>query len=138
MEFINQFKQTEELLRIELFRKIKSKHTDRIPIIVDRGDKSLSLMTKHKFMVPYRNTFRLGEFIHSIRQYIPNITSADALYVFVGADNNLLPNTRDIKQVYDEYKDRDGFLYMTIFKENTLGTTNNSSLLTIIMKYLYQ
>ena len=58
------------------------------------------------------------------RANIPSklISPNEAIYLLVGEGNNTLVNgPTPIADVYDKYKDEDGFLYITFTSENTFG-----------------
>ncbi|KAK4284371.1 hypothetical protein QN277_001216 [Acacia crassicarpa] len=98
--------------------KIKEKHPDRIPVIVDRADKSdITRIDKNKYLVPADIT--VGQFVYIIRRRI-KISSEKAIFVFV---NSTLPPTASLMSaIYEEHKDEDGFLYLTYSGENTFGS----------------
>ena len=94
------------------------KYKDRIPIIVEiiKCNKTIIGLDKHKFLVPYDLT--LAQFLCVIRKRI-NLNSEQSLFIFF---NNRLPMSTDIIQdLYNKYKDEDGFLYAVISLENTFG-----------------
>lgn len=97
--------------------KIREKYPDRIPVIVDRRDKSnIPDIDKHKFLIP--NDLTVGQFVYVIRKRI-KIAPEKAIFVFI---NNVLPPTAALlSQIYDEHKDEDGFLYIVYSGENTFG-----------------
>ena len=125
---------------------ILAKHPTRIPVIVEKreGDKSLSDIDKKKFLVP--NDLTIGQFVYVIRKRI-NLAPEQAIFLFV--NSGVLPPSvaalqqvalsgpaalpssvrflcahrwpRPLPQVYDQYKDEDGFLYMLYSGENTFG-----------------
>ena len=97
--------------------KIMEKYPDRIPVIVDKLDKSdIPDIDKHKFLVP--NDLTIGQFVYVVRKRI-KINPDKAIFVFV---NNILPPTAAmLNQVYNEHKDQDGFLYIVYSGENTFG-----------------
>jgi len=99
--------------------KIRKKHEERYPLIVERSPKTdLPEMEKKKFLVP--GDITVGQFIlTAIRKHL-SLTSEKALFIFV--NDNVIPQTAaQIKEVYDQYKDEDGFLYITYAGENTFG-----------------
>ena len=59
-----------------------------------------------------------AEFVFVIRKRI-KLSPEKAIFIFV---NDVLPPTAMLmSQVYDEYKDEDGFLYISYSGENTFG-----------------
>lgn len=100
--------------RVEQASKIMRKYEARVPVLVFSKD---VILNKFKFLVPYDLSF--SQFVYIVRQRIEKINEDEALYFFVN-DNLISPNTTMIK-LYDEYKDEDGHIYMTIRKEATFG-----------------
>lgn len=96
---------------------IKSKYPNRIPIIVEQGEKSnIPDIDKHKFLVPGDMT--VGQFIYIIRKRI-KLNPDQAIFIFV---NNVLPPTSHvISTLYQEHKNEDGFLYISYTGESTFG-----------------
>lgn len=89
---------------------------ERVPIIVERGNCSITDIDKKKFLVP--KDLSIGQFMHVIRKRI-KLDSSTAIYLFV---NNTLPKSSDlIITEYENKKDKDGFLYVTYSGESTFG-----------------
>lgn len=105
--------------------RILSKYPDRIPVICDFKDDVLALATdsappKVKYLVPTQLT--IGQLVHVVRKRIGSngLDSSKALYLFIN-DTTLAPTTANLATVYAEYRDPDGFLYITVATENTFG-----------------
>lgn len=100
--------------------KILEKYPDRIPVIINKSENSdVPDIDKRKFLVP--NDLTVGQFVYVIRKRI-RLSPEKALFVFI---NNTLPPTSSImSQMYVEYQNEDGFLYMTYSGENTFGEKN--------------
>ena len=98
---------------------ILKKYPDRIPIIVEKADRcdvDIIDIDKKKYLVP--SDLTVGQFQYVIRKRI-KLEPEKALFIFI---NNILPPTSHlISSVYKEYKDKDGFLYVTYSGENTFG-----------------
>jgi GABA(A) receptor-associated protein len=109
--------------RLKESTKIKNKYPDRIPVIVDKQDKStIADIDKHKYLVP--NDLTVGQFVYVVRKRI-KIGPEKAIFVFM---NNVLPPTAALlSQMYEEHKDDDGFLYIVYSGENTFGRVSLSS-----------
>tara|TARA_Y100000287_G_C14104926_1_gene297082 strand:+ start:241 stop:621 length:381 start_codon:yes stop_codon:yes gene_type:complete len=103
--------------RLEESTKIMEKHSDKIPIIISKYNKSdLNNIDKNKFLVP--NDMTLTQFIYTIRKRI-KLDSSKALFFFI---NNTVPkNSAPLGELYNLHKDKDGFLYITYNSENTFG-----------------
>ena len=113
----NYKKSKSENERITESSKILEKYPDRVPIIVEKGLKSkIKDIDKNKFLVPGDMSF--GQFMYVIRKRI-KLDSTEALFVFV--NNILCNNALNINEIYNKYKDKDGFLYITYTSENTFG-----------------
>lgn len=97
--------------------RIRQKYPDRIPVICEKAEKSdIGNIDKKKYLVPADLT--VGQFIYVIRKRI-KLTPEKALFTFV---NDVLPPTASLMSaIYEQYKDEDGFLYITYSGENTFG-----------------
>lgn len=103
--------------RITESSKIKEKYPDKIPVIVEKQNKSkLPDIDKNKYLVPKELT--MGQFIYIIRKRI-KLDPTEALFVFT--NNVLCNNSVLISEIYNTYKDKDGFLYIVYTSENTFG-----------------
>lgn len=102
--------------------RIKSKYPDRVPIIVEKSLRSsVPDIDKKKYLVPFDLT--VGQFVYVIRKRI-RMRPEDAIFVFV--KNVLPPTASTLSQMYDDYHDEDGFLYITYSSENTFGALSRS------------
>jgi len=102
--------------RLALSQEIMQRYPDRIPIICEPKDTSLTI-DKRKFLAP--RDYKVGHFLLTLRRRISNINSNDALYIF---SNNFIPPTgKNIGELYDEMKSKDGLLYLKFAKESTFG-----------------
>ena len=110
-------KRISEETRIHECSRIRSKYPDRVPIIVCK-DKNCKLpdIDKQKFLVP--KDMNLGQFIYIIRKRI-KLESIEALFVLV--NHSLMTSTKLIEDIYQNNKDKDGFLYIIYSSENTFG-----------------
>jgi len=98
-------------------KRIIEKYPTRIPIIVEKQNKSdVPDIGKQKYLVP--NELTMGEFVYVIRKRL-KLAPEKAIFIFI--KNILPPTSACIQQVYDEYKDDDGFLYVTYSGENCFG-----------------
>ncbi|KAE8673279.1 Autophagy-related protein 8C [Hibiscus syriacus] len=97
--------------------RIREKYPDRIPVIVERAEKSdVPEIDKKKYLVPADLT--VGQFVYVVRKRI-KLSPEKAIFIFV---KNILPPTAAmLSAIYEENKDEDGFLYMTYSGENTFG-----------------
>ncbi|KAK1326798.1 Autophagy-related protein 8C [Acorus calamus] len=97
--------------------RIREKYPDRIPVIVEKADRSdIPDIDKKKYLVPADLT--VGQFVYVVRKRI-KLSAEKAIFIFV---KNILPPTAAMMSaIYEENKDEDGFLYMTYSGENTFG-----------------
>jgi GABA(A) receptor-associated protein len=97
--------------------RIRQKFPDRVPIICERhANSSLPEIKKHKFLVPH--DMRTAHFLIIIRQKM-QLDPAVAIILYVG---NSIPSPETfINNLYENYGDEDGFLYITYTGENTFG-----------------
>ena len=104
--------------RIAESDRIKNRYPNRIPIIVSKDNrcKTIDDIDKHKYLVP--NDLTIGQFMYVIRKRI-KLDSSQALFFFI--NNILCNNTQTLSEIYNIYKDNDGFLYITYTSENTFG-----------------
>ena len=107
--FDERFKESEMILK---------KYPNRIPVIVEKSKKCKNIVDidKNKFLVP--NDMVMSQFIYVIRKRI-KLSSEKAIFIFV--NNNIVPNSTPLAQVYFDNKDKDNFLYVTYSGENTFG-----------------
>ena len=99
--------------------RISVKYPTRIPIICHRSSacKDAPIMEKKKFLVPKDMT--MANFMFIIRQKM-KLKQEKSIYLFVN-DNNMVPTSQLISQIYSEYGDEDGFLYIKYGMESTFG-----------------
>lgn len=102
--------------RQKVYRSIKSKHPDKIPVICGMNHLDFSL-TKEKFITPSDCT--ILDFIHVLRPYLPDMNSTNSIFLFT--NNTLLDGNSTMCEIYDKHKDLDGFLYIHCSYENTFG-----------------
>jgi hypothetical protein len=109
--------------RKKLSAKLISENESRIPVIVEQARGSnLKKIRPKKMLVPFDLT--LAMLIFNIRKCI-SIESGRAIFL-ISPDTGTLVGPPGIKiiDVYRQYKDPDGFLYLTFREENVFGSTN--------------
>ena len=104
--------------RLEESSKIKTKHVDRIPCIVEKCPKCshINEIDKRKFLVPIDLT--MSQFVYIIRKRL-KVSPHEAIFIFV--NNSIPPSSSSILELYNKQKDLDGFLYFRYSSENTFG-----------------
>ena len=100
--------------RLKESTKMLKKYPDRIPIIIDSNNLKLE---RYKYLVPSNLT--VMNFRSIMRKKITVITEKDAIFMFCA--NYIIMSQEKMGDIYKKYKDKDGFLYITISKENTFG-----------------
>ena len=97
--------------------RILQKYPDRIPIICEKSQNSdIPEIEKKKYLVP--GDLTVGQFIFIIRKRV-DLPPERAIFLFV---NGMIPPTAVLMSViYNENRDKDGFLYITYSGENTFG-----------------
>ena len=96
------------------------KHPDRIPVIIERDaktDKKVPSIDRCKYLVP--KDFSVAQLLYVVRKRI-KIDSQQALFFFCGGA--LVTTSALLTEMYEKYKDTDGFLYVTYCGENAFGS----------------
>lgn len=105
--------------RLTEARNIRSKYPERVPVIVEKSISSdIVTIDKNKFLAPCDLT--LGQFMFIIRRRM-RLPPEQAIFVFIR--NNIPMQSTLLSALYDEFADKDGFLYMTYAGENTFGSS---------------
>jgi len=121
---INSYKNNNSLDKRKCdFNRIRAKHINYIPVIINCCKNLEKSLKKTKFLVP--NDVSSSHLLFSIRKHI-KIDSSTAIFMFV--DNTMLCSTVMMSDIYNNYceknknkDDFDGFLYVNITTENTFG-----------------
>lgn len=101
--------------------KIIKKYPDMVPAIVEISDGSmfsnkLPELDKSKFLIQKEHLF--SQFIFVIRKRM-NLEPEKA--IFITANGVLVPNTKTMGEIYNDYKDEDNFIYFVISTESVFG-----------------
>lgn len=104
--------------RCEESERVRIKYPNRIPVICQRASTNIPGSNKTKYLVPMDLT--LGQFLYVIRRRI-KLSPQIGMYLFVGENNTMVNNTSIINDIYNNYSDKDGFLYINYSGENTFG-----------------
>ena len=106
--------QVTQMTQVEKFKK---KYPDRIPIIVNRyKDCILPDLEKNKYLVP--KDMKINGFIYVIRKKI-KLSSEQAMFITINGE--LCPSNKTLEEIYEYYKNPDGYLYIDYSSENTFG-----------------
>ena len=105
--------------RVEESYRVLTKYPDRLPIICEKSvvaPKECPDIDKKKYLVPKDLT--VGQFLYIVRKRLL-LPPEKAIFLFVG--KNIPPTTAFIIDIYNTYKDKDGFLYIDYGFENVFG-----------------
>ncbi|XP_020837672.1 microtubule-associated protein 1 light chain 3 gamma [Phascolarctos cinereus] len=117
---IRPFKQRKSLAtRKEEVAGIRAKFPSKIPVIVERyqKEKYLPPLDKTKFLVPQELT--MTQFLTIIRSRMV-LTATEAFYLLVN-NKSLASMSVTMAEIYRDYKDEDGFVYMTYASQEMFG-----------------
>jgi GABA(A) receptor-associated protein len=104
--------------RDEAYRVIE-KYPDRLPVICEKShytNYDCPDIDKRKYLVPKDLT--MGQFLYVIRKRL-SVGPEKGLFLFVGY--SIPPSTALVSEIYKNYVDDDGFLYITYSFENVFG-----------------
>jgi GABA(A) receptor-associated protein len=98
--------------------RVLTKYPERVPIICEKSNqRNLPDLDKKKYLVPRDLT--VGQFGYVIRRRM-NLKQEESLFIFI--NNETIASTSDtIGNLYNKYKDIDGFVYVNYSKENVFG-----------------
>lgn len=102
----------------ESMKAIKE-HKGYIPVYIEKAGKSEIHIEKKKYIVPGNHT--VGQFMFELRKRMNYTDSQKAIFLFVDNDKTIPCNSHLMSAIYEEYKDYDGFLYITYSGENAFG-----------------
>lgn len=93
-------------------RSILDKYENRKPLIITDEKKNI-------YKILPQDSHTVSIILIPLRKKM-KIHSTDSIYLFI--NSKIIPNSTDkILDLYNEYKDEDGFLYMDVRQENTFG-----------------
>ena len=87
----------------------------RVPVMVSCNNGKINL-TKHEFLVPKQ--LKIVHFTATLRRSI-NLSPESAIYLY--SKNAMLKQDKFMGEIYDMYKDEDGFLYINVSDIPYLG-----------------
>lgn len=114
------FRNNKTASRKEEVAVIRAKFPNKVPVIVDRFRKEMSLpqMDKTKFLVPQEIT--MSQFVTIIRNRM-QLGSTQAFYLLVN-NRSMLSLSKTMAEVYSEHQDDDGFLHVTYASQEVFGS----------------
>ncbi|KAB0377038.1 microtubule-associated proteins 1A/1B light chain 3C [Muntiacus reevesi] len=120
------FKQRKSLAtRREEVAGIRVKFPGKIPVIVERypREKFLPRLDKTKFLVPQELT--MTQFLSVIRSRMV-LGATEAFYLLVN-NKSLGSMNVTMAEIYRDYKDEDGFVYMTYASQEMFGCLGSAA-----------
>ena len=98
--------------------KIMEKYPDRIPVICQKIHTANDIpdIDRMKYLVP--NDLSMGQFLYIIRKRI-KIEQEKAIYMFI--NDKIAAGSQIMMDIYENNKDKDGFLYVYYTGESTFG-----------------
>ncbi|XP_044735941.1 microtubule-associated proteins 1A/1B light chain 3C-like [Chrysoperla carnea] len=104
---------------------LRCKFPTKVPIMVTRyaKEKNLPHLDKSKYLVPQEIT--LSQFITIIRHRM-QLRPTEALYLLVN-DRSMLSLSCTLAEAYQEYQEKDGFLYITYASQAVFGCNEEKS-----------
>lgn len=95
---------------------ILKRYPDKIPLIINECSEELRDRLTRKMLLQPNMT--VGQYMHTLRIKF-NIKPEESVFIFV---NGIFPTSTSIMSyLYYKHKDKDGFLYISLLKENVFG-----------------
>lgn len=106
--------------RLNESSEIIKKYPNRIPLIIEKldnkNDTVMPDIDKNKYLVP--DDLTVAQLIYVVKKRL-KMTPEKAIFIF--CDGKLLSSTVNMKYVYNQHKDKDGFIYIIYSGESTFG-----------------
>lgn len=96
------------------------KYPDKFPVILEKSDrdKYLPHMEKNKLLVSYDMT--VSTILQLLKKNL-KLNEYTAIYIMVSTKQIMLSGSQSISEIYNNYKNNDGFLYLEYCSENVFG-----------------
>jgi len=111
--------------RAVISARIRAKYPGRVPIYIDPAPNSkVPVIDKRKFLVP--RDFTMGQMIFTIRKRM-ELSSSQAIFVYImqkGKQELLAQTSSTMGEIYDQYHEDDGMVYLQYASENAFGGSN--------------
>ncbi|XP_077185425.1 microtubule-associated protein 1 light chain 3 gamma-like [Paroedura picta] len=114
------FKQRKSIgTRTREVSEIRDRYPNKIPVVVERfhKEKELPLLDRTKFLVS--QDLSLSQFMLTLRSRL-SLSSTQAFYLLVN-DKSLPSLSITMAELYQDYKEADGFLYITYASQEAFG-----------------
>lgn len=102
--------------RIQESTRLLDKYPERIPVICEKLEYTNTIVNPSKMLIP--RTMTIAQ-INSIIRTKTKLTNDQSIFLFIQKD--ILCPTCVMEEIYEHYKDDDGFLYIQYTTENTFG-----------------
>ena len=103
--------------RLEEATRILEKYPDRVHIICERITPNIPDIDRKKYLCP--RDLSIANFMYVIRKRL-KLSSEKSIYLFI--NDKIMPATSSLLGViYENYKNKDGFLYISYGGESTFG-----------------
>ena len=102
--------------RIQHSKKLIRNNNNRIPLLLYVNKPSSIELKKTKYLL--ERSMKVREFIHKIRKRT-KVTRDMGIFLYI--KNKLLSPQEEFGKIYDNLKNEDGFLYLTISEMATSG-----------------
>ena len=102
--------------RKKMFSVFKHKYPDKIPLIIESANDNYTENINLK--IGMKPNLRVCQLLYTIRKEA-KLSERESYYIY--ANKKIVPNNRFIKNIYKEFKDDDGFLYLGVMKLPTFG-----------------
>lgn len=112
---------TSETARMLKSRLLITKYPNSIPVILEKSpsDKVLSNINKTKYVMPKEMT--VSNIIDILRKNMKDkINQYNSIYLICD-ENIMLSGSQSVDYLYNNYKNKDGFLYIQYCGENVFG-----------------
>ncbi len=112
---------TNESARILKSKILLKKYPNSVPVILEKNenDKILPNINKTKYIMPKDMT--VSNIIQILKSNMnETMTEHSAIYLLC-EDNVMLSGSQSVEYIYNNYKNKDGFLYIKYCGENVFG-----------------
>jgi hypothetical protein len=112
---------TSESARILKSRLLVTKYPNNIPVILEKSstDKILPDITKTKYIMPKDMT--VSNIIQILRTNMKGSVNEYSGIYLICDENIMLSGAQSVEYLYNNYKNKDGFLYIQYCGENVFG-----------------